>query len=210
MNATRIIITRHGETDWNSQKRIQGHTDLALNLSGKEQAEALSKRLSSSSISTIFTSDLKRALETATILKARLNGAEVVVTPLLRERNWGEFEGKCWNEIVDRIPDEIKKMQSHPLNFTPEGGESRSDMLERVKSFLSSIENINASGMIAVVTHGGVASLMIKYLTGMNLDSITPFHIENCSVNILENKHGKRWVINCLNDTSHLPGLRVL
>src|SRR5262245_65615545 len=101
---TELLLTRHGETDWNREHRVQGHTDVPLNENGREQARALAERLVDVPLAAIYASDLARARETAEIVARRL-GLGVVLDPGLREKNFGSWEGLTDVEIAERFPD---------------------------------------------------------------------------------------------------------
>ena len=101
---TELLLVRHGETDWNRDRRFQGHADPPLNETGREQANALAEELAGEEIELVYTSDLQRARETAQIVGARL-GAGVVPLPALREIDVGEWQGLTWPEIEQRFPE---------------------------------------------------------------------------------------------------------
>ena len=101
---TEILLARHGETDWNSGRRVQGHTDIPLNAAGVEQARALAEQLAGEPLTAVFSSDLSRALDTARAVAA-VHGLEVTVDPRLREKNFGTWEGLTDVEIAERFPD---------------------------------------------------------------------------------------------------------
>src|SRR3954469_18439411 len=92
MEMTELLLVRHGETDWNAEGKLQGHTDRPLNDYGRRQAEALAERLAEERVDAVYARDLARTRETAEIVGARL-GLPVVLDPDLRERNWGTWEG---------------------------------------------------------------------------------------------------------------------
>src|ERR687891_2945889 len=117
---TRIILARHGETDWNLERRWQGHSDRPLNETGRAQAEALAEQLAGEPIAAIYSSDLMRAHETARIVASRL-GRDVVAVPGLRERRFGSWEGLLDAEVEARFPG------AHG----PPDGETRDEMLRR-------------------------------------------------------------------------------
>lgn len=211
INPVRLLLTRHGETQWNAEHRIQGHTDLELSERGVKQAEALAERLAGAEVSAIYSSDLSRASRTAAIILERMpNGARHIITPLLRERNWGIFEGKTWEETEKELPEEIRRLRSHPLDFTPEGGESRGDVIVRINEFLNTLVTEHRGERVIAVTHGGVSSLMIKIMIGMDLSNITPFRVENCSVSVMDYVRENTWFVQCLNDMSHLDDFRII
>ena len=101
---TEIILARHGETDWNSGRRVQGHTDIPLNAAGVDQARALAEQLAGEPLTAVFSSDLSRALDTARAV-ADVHGLEVTVDPRLREKNFGTWEGLTDVEIAERFPE---------------------------------------------------------------------------------------------------------
>jgi len=211
VNPIRLLLTRHGETQWNAEHRIQGHTDLDLSDRGVKQAEALAARLAGAGISAVYSSDLSRAVRTAAIILDKLpTGTPHITTPLLRERNWGVFEGRTWKETEEQLPEEIRRLRRHPLDFTPEGGESRADVMIRIKSFLSALVDRHPAENVLAVTHGGVSSLMIKLMIGMDLSNITPFRVENCSVSVMDYVRENTWFVQCLNDMSHLDDLKII
>jgi broad specificity phosphatase PhoE len=94
---TTLLLVRHGETDWNAEGKLQGHTDRPLNPYGRRQAQALADRLATESIDALYASDLSRARETPEILGEKL-GLAVAVDPDLREKNWGNWEGLTSDE----------------------------------------------------------------------------------------------------------------
>ena len=133
-----LLLVRHGETDWNAEGRLQGHTDRPLNEHGRRQAAALAERLAEERVDAIVTSDLARARETAEIVGARL-GLPVAVDPDLREKDWGTWEGLTSDE---RLTVELE-------------GESTEAHRERVMRAIGRIVAAHAGGRVVVVTHGG-------------------------------------------------------
>ena len=109
---TTLLLVRHGETDWNAEGKLQGHTDRPLNDYGRRQAQALADRLAGEAIDAVYASDLSRARETAEILGARL-GLPVVVDPDLREKNWGSWEGLTSDERLPASSYEGETSEAH-------------------------------------------------------------------------------------------------
>ncbi len=148
-----IYLIRHGQTDWNLDRRLQGQTDIPLNNNGKEQAEEAAKEIVDLKIDRIISSDLSRAKETAEIINKKIR-KEITFDKRLREVNYGDYEGK----LIETIKDEDWDV----FNQNPEkkNGESRKHVYERVKSFL---QEINEEENVLVVTHGGALRMMLYY-----------------------------------------------
>src|SRR5919204_5528893 len=126
---TELLLVRHGETDWNVQQRWQGHQDPPLNALGREQARALAEALAGEGIDAVYTSDLRRARETAEIVAARL-GVEVRPLPDLREIDVGTWSGLTMDEIRTRWPEAIERM--HERGWGWGDGETPDDLRARV------------------------------------------------------------------------------
>jgi broad specificity phosphatase PhoE len=157
---TTLLLVRHGETDWNAEGRLQGHTDRPLNDHGRRQARALADRLVGDDIVAVYSSDLSRAHETAEIIGERL-GLPVVTDPDLRERNWGNWEGLTGAER-DRV-DHV--------------GEPREEHTARVLRAVQRIAEAHPDERVVVVTHGGSLRRVQLATLGMALPVI-----ENCAV----------------------------
>ncbi|MEW6200356.1 MAG: histidine phosphatase family protein [bacterium] len=203
MSQLTLYIARHGETQWNLDQRIQGSTDIPLSAHGEEQAEALAQRLKSVSFDAIYSSDLIRAVRTAEIIKTALTPVRVVQDARLRERNWGSMEGLTWEDIINEHPDDLRQIKSGNIDYTPQGGESRLQVINRVLDWLQEISTAENS-TILVITHGGTASIILKHAMGIDQTVRTPFIVENCALNILLYIQRSYWVVETLNDTCHL------
>ena len=157
---TTLLLVRHGETDWNAEGRLQGHTDRPLNDYGRTQAKALADRLAGEGADAIYTSDLVRAKATAEIIGERL-GLTVVVDPDLREKDWGTWEGLTGDERVH-------------VEFE---GESTEDHRDRVMGAVRRIVARHPAQRVVVVTHGGS---LRRIQTAVN--GVAEPVIENCAV----------------------------
>ena len=166
---TELLLVRHGETDWNAEGKLQGHTDRPLNDYGRRQAQALADRLAGKSIDAVYASDLSRARETAEILGAKL-GLPVVVDPDLREKNWGNWEGLTSDERLH-------------VEFEGETSEAHRD---RTLSAVQRIVERHPEGRIVVVTHGGSLRRIQAAVSGFALPVI-----ENCAVWGLAHEDGR-------------------
>jgi probable phosphoglycerate mutase len=148
---TTILLARHGETDWNAERRWQGHSDPPLNERGREQARELAAALDG--VDVIYTSDLARARETAEILGTRL-GLEVRLDPRLRERSFGAWEGKTWDELEERSADALERWRAGETHG-PDDAEPYEEFSRRVRSFLEDVVDRHPAERVLVVGHGG-------------------------------------------------------
>ncbi|MHB8641805.1 MAG: histidine phosphatase family protein [Gaiellaceae bacterium] len=149
---TEFLLVRHGETDWNRERRFQGHADEPLNELGREQARDLAHELARERIDAIYSSDLARARETAEIVAERV-GVPVVTDPALREIDVGEWQGLTWPEIEQRFPEGTRNW--HERGWGWEQGESYEDLDARVVTRLREIAAAHPDERICVVGHGG-------------------------------------------------------
>jgi broad specificity phosphatase PhoE len=162
---TTLLLVRHGETDWNRDGRYQGWADPPLNETGREQARLLAEQLRAIPFDAAYSSDLRRAHETAELVAAP-HGVPVVVDPGLREIDVGSWSGLTRAEVLERFPD-----------FTRPDGESREAHGARVLAAAERIARANVDRRVLVVTHGGT----LRALHGHVSDE--PFHpVENCGV----------------------------
>jgi len=178
-----LHLIRHGETDWNVGRRVQGNTDVPLSAHGREQAEELAARLADWPIGAIYSSDLRRALDTARPLAERL-GLELIVDPILRERNFGAFEGLLDAEVEALLED--PHVFWRDADTRPDKGESRREVWTRVTSFLDRLLADPPAEEIAIVSHGGPIRLAAAYLAREDVESMTWREVANVSVTTIE------------------------
>jgi len=146
-----VFLVRHGATEWNETKRAQGQADIALNEEGRRQAVEVARRLATHRIDAVYSSDLRRAVDTAQAI-ADTHGLQVATDPAFREIDQGEWEGLYVDEIRERWPDlwgEARHFSSRP------GGESPSDVRSRALAALKRAVSADPDGTIVVVSHGG-------------------------------------------------------
>lgn len=188
-----ILFARHGETDWNIAKRVQGTMDIPLNENGVKQTELLCENLEKENVNLcrIYSSCQTRALITAEIVGARFN-VPVKVISGLEEMNFGLFEGHTWDEIAILYPDELRKWQSDKRYNKAPKGESYQNLLERLFSALDQImeevqDDIDLGRDILILTHGAVilSLLTLKYELDFGT-SYTVISIENAKIIKLE------------------------
>ena len=162
----RLLLVRHGETEWNAQGRYQGRSDVPLSEIGRQQALAARDRLAGEEIHAAYTSDLQRAWETAeTILGP--HGLSLYAEPRLREIYFGEWEGLTYDEIVHRYPKALAAWEADPVNVPPPGGEALSQVVTRVQAALSEIAAAHQDQTVLLVAHGGALQVLICLVLGL-------------------------------------------
>ena len=151
---TELLLVRHAETEWNRVGRWQGHADPPLNEAGRAQARALAETLAGQQVDAIYTSDLRRAAETAAILGAAL-GRPVTPDPDLREIDVGSWSGLTRDEVAERFPD-----------WTTHDGESPDELQTRVVDAVRRIARRHPDGLVLIVTHGGSIRSLERHIHG--------------------------------------------
>jgi probable phosphoglycerate mutase len=182
--ATRIIAIRHGETTWNVDTRIQGHLDIPLNDTGHRQAERMALALKDSPITAIYASDLTRAWETAHYL-GRALGLDVTREEGLRERGFGEFQGKTYAEIEASLPEQSQRWRKRDPEFAPPGGESLLTLRSRVVATAERLAAQHPGELIALVGHGGVMDVLYRAATRLDLQAPRTWALGNTAINRL-------------------------
>ena len=201
-HATRFCIVRHGETDWNSERRIQGQIDIDLNAAGETQARALGPGLSGHSFAAVYSSDLLRAWNTARIATAGL-GLAVSPAPTLRERHFGVLQGLTREEARQRYPEIYLEHQTRSLHSDYRGGETLTGFARRVMDGLAKMAACHAGQTVLAFTHGGVLDIVYRAATGRALEAPRDFLLPNAAVNWLEHNDG-RWRLISWGDCGHL------
>jgi probable phosphoglycerate mutase len=184
VQVTRILAVRHGETAWNRDTRIQGHTDIELNAHGRWQAKQLAQALREEPIAACYASDLSRAHETAHAV-ARQHGQTVQTHTGLRERCFGRFEGHTWAELEARFPDETLLWRRRAPDFAPPGGESLLQLQARVVAAVNELASRHAGEQVLMVAHGGVLDILYRAATRLDLQAPRSWAMTNTAVNRL-------------------------
>jgi probable phosphoglycerate mutase len=185
MEATRIIAVRHGETAWNVDARIQGQLDIGLNENGRSQAQKVGKALATEPITAIYSSDLSRAQATAEPI-AEAAGVPVIPHTGLRERSFGQFEGKTFDEIHQTWPEQAQNWRKRIPDWSPpEGGESLLQLRERVRRTVEELAARHPGEQIVVVAHGGVLDALYRVATGQEVNSPRTWELPNGAINRL-------------------------
>lgn len=205
MERTKIIIVRHGQTEWNIRGIRQGHLDSPLTERGLAQAKALGQRLGRENFTTLYSSDLGRAVQTAQEV-ANVTGHEIIRDARLRERHLGIFQGLNAEEINRKYPDERRALRTSGPGYVIPGGESMVQQVERNVSFLDGLAQRHQGETIVVVTHGGVVSGFFRHTLAIPLEAPRRFEFVNAGLNVFA-REDDAWMLLTWGDISHLaPG----
>lgn len=204
MEPTRIIAIRHGETAWNTDTRIQGQLDIPLNDTGHWQAGRLAEALADEPITAIYASDLSRAWETAQYV-GRKRGVPVTREEGLRERGFGDFEGRTFAEIEKELPEQSQRWRQRDPDFAPAGGESLVALRERVVATAERLAALHPGELIALVGHGGVMDVMYRAATRLDIQAPRTWALGNAAINRLLWTPGGFSLVGWA-DTQHLDG----
>jgi 2,3-bisphosphoglycerate-dependent phosphoglycerate mutase len=178
----RIYLARHGETDWNAERRLQGQTDTALNSMGRQQAAKLTEQLKGVRLDAVYSSTLGRSLQTAAIARG---GVPLKSLAGLNERHHGKFEGKK----VDGS-DPVTEQEYLQRRYDPEdeldGGESLNRFYERVRTTFGAIRSQHSSGAILIVGHAITNQMILRALFGLTLEQATSIRQANDELYLIE------------------------
>jgi probable phosphoglycerate mutase len=199
---THLLVIRHGETEWNSQGRFQGHLDSVLSRKGLAQADALGEYLARERLDLLLSSDLGRALQTAHAIAVR-TGHEIVVEPRLRERRMGIFQGLTPAEVQARYPDEYSRFRSGDPDYVIPEGESMRQLFERSVACFTDLATRHAGLTLATVTHGGVLAMLYRHARAMPLQAPRDFSLHNTGVNRFRHRMGA-WELQSWGEIGHL------
>ena len=209
----RLLLARHGQTDWNVAQRFQGQSDVPLNEIGRQQADALADRLSTQPIDIVYCSDLQRALETANIIvrgsgcpSARTSQPNLHLDSRLREMNFGEWEGLTYREIKQTDPAALAAWKSDISTTAAPNGETLNQLTARVQSVLNDLHAQHADKTILIVAHGGVLQTLLCLALNLNPTMYWQFHLSPASLSEIA-FYPPGAIVNFMNDTSHLSPL---
>jgi len=199
---TELVVVRHGETEWNAEGRIQGHQDVLLNERGKQQADAVARRLAGESLDACYCSDLKRTLRTAGPI-AEAVGVSVVADSRLREWKLGVLECLLPAEPALSQSEAVRIYEERDPEAVVPGGESLRQRFERAIWCFREIVDQSPGRKILVVTHGGIVDDLYRFAKGIALDANRDWPLYNCGINRLKIEDG-RWTIETWGDIDHL------
>ena len=201
----RLLLIRHGRTDWNAQGRYQGQTDVALSEMGRRQAAAAARAVAGEGIDAVYTSDLRRAWETAqAIVDGR--GLPSRQEPRLREMSFGRWEGLTYAELAENHGEALARWENDPARVRPPQGETLAEVAERVGAVLNDLRSAPAEATIALVGHGGSFQVLLCMALGVPVEGYWQFRLAPASVSEVA-LYEKGAIVSRLNDTHHLSGL---
>ena len=201
----RLLLVRHGETPWNAEGRIQGHSDVGLSEKGRRQASLIAERLANIRIDAAYASDLIRCRDTARAILER-HDLPLQTTPDLRERFYGVFEGLTVAERQARYPEMFAASVVNDLDFAPTDGETPRETIRRMTPVIDEIRRRHADETALVVGHGGSLRAAIIALLELPDESTWRFVMGNCSLSAFDT-YPDNTVMLLYNDTSHLNHL---
>lgn len=200
-----LVLVRHGETEWNAQRRYQGQTDVPLSELGARQAELVAERLVGYEIDAVYASDLKRAWETAQIIAAK-SGLIITSEPRLRELGFGILEGLTFDEAQQQYP-KILAAWFSDFHQTPQGGEPIDAFHVRLVSLLTDLKAKHDEQTVLLVAHGGPLSELLRIVLELSSQKRWYLELENASLS--EVLISDDFIsLKRLNDTCHLAALK--
>ena len=198
----KLILVRHGETKWNHENRVVGHTGMALNSNGRKQAGLLAQALKDKEVSCIYSSPLRRARETADAI-ARAQGLHVVNVDALKEVDAGELEGLTFDEVVERYGDFFQEWIKDAPSLKIPGGESITELRERAWPAVEWIVSEHPGGVVIAISHSLAILSIISRALGMNISDFRRLRLSVASISVLDfGEHVASLVL--FNDTCHL------
>ena len=198
----RLILVRHGQTEWNAGGRYQGQSNVALSDIGRKQARFLAERFPVRQLDAIYTSDLDRAKETAECVGKRL-GLTVCPEKAFRELSFGDWEGLTYQEISSRWPEEAEKLFTAPDELVIPHGETFQDLQKRALDKIYSLYEKHIDQTVAVFAHGAINKTILAGLMHIPLHYLWSLRQDNTAVNILRLDDGYV-MVELINSTSHL------
>ncbi|MBQ7266756.1 MAG: histidine phosphatase family protein [Synergistaceae bacterium] len=196
----KLLLARHGVTDWNKSRRFQGRTDSELSADGILQAEKLSARLVAWKPDIVFTSPLKRAFSTA----SRIAVPNLKILPELEEINFGSWEGLSLDSLLSDQTENFLKWRNDPFFNPPHDGEKWPSIQERLTRAFDIMKSSGHEKIIAV-SHGGIIRALFCVILGFDPHTIWNLEVSNCSISEIEITDAKSTLIYA-NDVHHLEG----
>lgn len=208
-SSTHVILVRHGQSQGNAEGRFGGHTDTPLSPRGRKQAKATAQLLAGERLTAIYSSDLRRAVETASPL-VQLSGVGLEATDAFRERSVGVMEGLTFEEAAEQHPEQYAALLHRDFEHVLVGGESYRQTLDRASRKLDEAIEKHRGGRIVVFTHTGTICILILHIMGaLDAPELKPVWIAtaNCGIARFDLRDDGFVRAICMNDTRHLAGI---
>lgn len=200
----RILLVRHGQTEWNRIGRFQGRADIPLNAEGRREARALALRLKDQRLTTFYTSPLIRAVETANAIACFYPGLPVIEEPGFTEMDLGSFDGMPARDWEKLYPDFCRVWRKSPASLRMPGGESLADMQARALEALKRIiAACTPDSRVLICSHNFVILTLLCHAMDLPLDEFRRVRQGTASLNVLC-RRGERLVAEAVNDRTHL------
>ena len=198
----RLLLVRHGITEYNSSRRFAGYSDVELSAAGCRQVERLRDHLANEKFDAVYSSDLKRAVATAEVISSGRK-VDIVTCPELREINYGDAEGLTFEEISRLYPELAESIANFNLQLEFPGGESFEGFIARTCTLMDRLNEYVPGQTILIVSHSGPLRVLVCHLLGIDQSHWRKFRLDNASLSVLET-YPQGAIISLLNDTSHL------
>lgn len=204
MPRTLLCLARHGETNWNLERRFQGQLDIALNARGRAQAEALAKELADKRFDHVYSSDLKRALVTAAAV-AEPRALAIHRVPELREKHDGVWHGFSHPEVAERFPEGYAHYKARRADYATEGGETLARFAARARGALNKIAKRHPGETVLVVAHAGVLDIAWRMAMNRRLDESREHPVLNAAPNWLAYEDGAWSMVEWASEKGRAP-----
>jgi probable phosphoglycerate mutase len=204
-----LYITRHGETKWNTEGRLQGWMNSPLTEKGILQGQKLNQAVKMYDIQKIYSSPSERALKTAISAKGKL-GVEIELMDELKEMNMGQWEGKTLEQIKEKEPENFENYWLRPHLFVKNTGENFDEMLARTKRALDKIVQENPEGNVLIVTHGVTLKALMSHFSSEGFIKFwTKPVVEQASISMVRVKDQEKGEILLYGDTRHFDEMEM-
>ena len=203
----RIVLVRHGETDWNKSKKFQGQRNIGLNEKGRAQAEALASALKEEPLKVIYSSPIARAVETAEIIN-RYHNVSLEQRDGLKEMNVGDFEGLQLKDLAGDYSQFFQEWLEDAASVRMPNGETLQEVQERAWSVLEEVVDAHNEGSVLLCAHNFVNQMVLCKILGVKIAHFRRIRQTLAAMNIIERIQGV-YSLTCTNDTCHLKGIDV-
>jgi broad specificity phosphatase PhoE len=202
---TNVYLVRHGQTEWNKKMTFRGRADIPLNEVGCREARAISENLKDKNIDAIYTSPLRRSVETAQP-SAKFFHLEIVTVQGLIDINYGDWEGLTFHEVQKRYSDEYAKWEKTPHLIRFPHGESLDESRERSFHAFNTIVQENLGKSLLIIPHRVINKVLLCALLGLSNSHFWEIKQDTGCINLIEYANEK-YILSLMNDTCHLKGI---